>query len=164
MDLITPGIGLLFWMFLAFGTVLFILKKFAWKPILEALEERESSITTALSEARMARQEVSLLKVKNDELILEVQEERDAILKDARDTKSAMVADAKNRAKEEADRMIQQAREEILSEKNAAIADIKGQVALLSLEIAEKILKSELSEEKKQKALIDSLLDEIKLN
>ena len=151
-------------MFLAFGTVLFILKKFAWKPILEALEERESSITTALSEARMARQEVSLLKVKNDELILEVQEERDAILKDARDTKSAMVADAKNRAKEEADRMIQQAREEILSEKNAAIADIKGQVALLSLEIAEKILKSELSEEKKQKALIDSLLDEIKLN
>lgn len=151
-------------MFLAFSVVLIILKKFAWKPILNALEERESSITNALSEARMARQEVSLLKVKNDELIHEVQEERDAILKEARDTKSTMVAEAKNRAKEEADRMIRQAREEILSEKNAAMAEIRSQVATLSIEIAEKILKSELSEEKKQKALIDNLLDEVKLN
>jgi len=164
MDLITPGIGLLFWMFLAFSVVLFILKKFAWKPILEALEERESSISTALSEARLAREEVSLLKVKNDELIHEVQEERDTILKEARATKSAMVAEAKDRAREEADRMIAQAREEIQSEKNAAMADIRGQVAALSIEIAEKILKSELSEEKKQKALISNLLDEIKLN
>ena len=164
MDLITPGIGLLFWMFLASSIVLIILRKYAWKPILAALEERESSITNALSEARTARQEVKLLKVKNDELIHEVQEERDAILKDARDTKSAMVADAKNRAKEEADRMISQAREEILSEKNAAISEIRGQVASLSIEIAEKIMRSELSEEKKQKALIDNLLDEVKLN
>ena len=151
-------------MFLAFSVVLVILKKFAWKPILEALEEREKSITTALSEARMARQEVSLLKVKNEELIHEVQEERDVILKEARDAKSTMISDAKNRAKEEADRMIRQAREEILSEKNAAIAEIRGQVASLSIDIAEKILKSELSEEKKQKALIDNLIDEIELN
>jgi len=164
MGLITPGIGLLFWMFVAFTAVLFILRKFAWKPILQALKERETSITTALSEARMAREEVSLLKVKNNELIHEVQEERDAILKEARDTKSAIVADAKNRAKEEADRMIKQAREEILSEKNAAMSEIRSHVASLSIEIAEKILKSELSEEKKQKALIDSLIDEIKLN
>jgi len=164
MGLITPGIGLLFWMFLAFTAVLFILRKFAWKPILQALKERETSITTALSEARMAREEVSLLKVKNNELIHEVQEERDAILKEARDTKSAIVADAKNRAKEEADRMIKQAREEILSEKNAAMSEIRSHVASLSIEIAEKILKSELSEEKKQKALIDNLIDEIKLN
>jgi F-type H+-transporting ATPase subunit b len=164
MELITPGIGLLFWMFLAFTAVLIILRKFAWRPILQALKERETSITTALSEARMAREEVSLLKVKNDELIHEVQEERDAILKEARDTKSAIVADAKNMAKEEADKMIQQAREEILSEKHAAMSDIRSQVASLSIEIAEKILKSELSEEKKQKALIDNLLDEIKLN
>jgi F-type H+-transporting ATPase subunit b len=112
----------------------------------------------------MAREEVSLLKVKNNELIHEVQEERDAILKEARDTKSTIVADAKNRAKEEADRMIKQAREEILSEKNAAMSEIKSHVASLSIEIAEKILKSELSEEKKQKALIDNLIDEIKLN
>ncbi|MBL4578014.1 MAG: F0F1 ATP synthase subunit B [Flavobacteriales bacterium] len=164
MDLITPGIGLIFWMFLAFSVVLIILRKYAWKPILGALEERETSINNALSEARTARQEVSLLKVKNEELIHEVQVERDAILKEARDTRSTMVADAKNRAKEEADRMIRQAREEILGEKNAAIADIRGQVASLSIEIAEKILKSELSEEKKQKALIDNLLDEIELN
>lgn len=164
MGLITPGIGLLFWMFVAFTAVLFILRKFAWKPILEALKERETSITTALSEARMAREEVSLLKVKNNELIHEVQEERDAILKEARDTKSAIVADAKNRAKEEADRMIKQAREEILSEKNAAMSEIRSHVASLSIEIAEKILKSELSEEKKQKALIYNLIDAIKLN
>ena len=164
MGLITPGIGLLFWMFVAFTAVLFILRKFAWKPILQALKERETSITTALSEARMAREEVSLLKVKNNELIHEVQEERDAILKEARDTKTAIVADAKNRAKEEADRMIKQAREEILSEKNAAMSEIRSHVASLSIEIAEKILKSELSEEKKQKALIDNLIDEIKLN
>ena len=164
MGLITPGIGLLFWMFVAFTAVLFILRKFAWKPILKALKERETSITTALSEARMAREEVSLLKVKNNELIHEVQEERDAILKEARDAKSAIVADAKNRAKEEADRMIKQAREEILSEKNAAMSEIRSHVASLSIEIAEKILKSELSEEKKQKALIDNLIDEIKLN
>jgi len=164
MGLITPGIGLLFWMFVAFTAVLFILRKFAWKPILQALKERETSITTALSEARMAREEVSLLKVKNNELIHEVQEERDAILKEARDTKSAIVADAKNRAKEEADRMIKQAREEILSEKNAAMSEIRSHVASLSIEIAEKILKSELSEEKKQKALIYNLIDAIKLN
>ena len=164
MGLITPGIGLIFWMLLAFSVVLIILKKYAWKPILEALEERESNITKALSEAKLARQEVSLLKVKNDELIHEVQEERDAILKEARDTTSAMVAKAKNRAKEEADRMISQAREEILSEKNAALSEIRGQVASLSIEIAEKILRSELSEEKKQKALIANLLDEVKLN
>lgn len=151
-------------MFFAFSVVLIILRKYAWKPILGALEERETSINNALSEARTARQEVSLLKVKNEELIHEVQVERDAILKEARDTRSTMVADAKNRAKEEADRMIRQAREEILGEKNAAIADIRGQVASLSIEIAEKILKSELSEEKKQKALIDNLLDEIELN
>ena len=151
-------------MFLAFSVVLVILRKYAWKPILGALEERETSINNALSEARTARQEVSLLKVKNEELIHEVQVERDAILKEARDTRSVMVADAKNRAKEEADRMIRQAREEILGEKNAAIADIRGQVASLSIDIAEKILKSELSEEKKQKALIDNLLDEIELN
>jgi len=124
MGLITPGIGLLFWMLFAFSIVLFILKKFAWKPILAALEERESSITTALSEAKLAREEVSLLKVKNDELIHEVQEERDTILKEARDTRSAMVSEAKDRAKEEADRMISQAREEIRSEKNAAMAEI----------------------------------------
>ena len=151
-------------MFVAFTAVLFILRKFAWKPILQALKERETSITTALSEARMAREEVSLLKVKNNELIHEVQEERDAILKEARDTKSAIVADAKNRAKEEADRMIKQAREEILSEKNAAMSEIRSHVASLSIEIAEKILKSELSEEKKQKALIYNLIDAIKLN
>ena len=164
MDLVTPGIGLLFWMILSFGIVLFLLRKFAWKPILGALHEREESIDTALSQARNAREEFALLKVKNEEFLKEVQEERDEILKEARDTKSTIVADARNRAKEEADRMIQQAREEINSEKHAAMAEIKSQVASLSIQIAEKILRSELSEEKKQKALIDNLIQEVKLN
>ena len=164
MDLVTPDIGLLFWMLISFSIVLFLLRKFAWKPILSALHEREESIDTALSQARNAREEFALLKVKNEEFLKEVQEERDEILKEARDTKTTIVADAKNRAKEEADRMIKQAREEINSEKHAAMAEIKTQVASLSIQIAEKILRSELSEEKKQKALIDNLLDEVKLN
>ncbi len=164
MELVQPAIGLVFWMTISFLLVLFILKKFAWKPILNSLKEREGSIKEALSEARHAREEVALLKVKNKEIIKEVQDERDIILKEARDTKVSIVAEAKEKAKEEADRMLKAAREDIRNEKNAALTEIKNQVASLSIEIAEKILKTELSEDKKQKAVIDNLLDEIKLN
>ena len=164
MELITPGIGLLFWMLLSFSIVLVILKKFAWKPILGALKDREESIENALNEARKAREDVALLKVKNKGLITEVQQERDDILKEARRAKSSIVSEAKETAKQEADRMLKAAREDIQNEKNAAIAEIKNQVASLSIEIAEKILKTELSEEKKQKAVIDNLIDEIKFN
>ncbi|HIA35560.1 MAG TPA: ATP synthase F0 subunit B [Flavobacteriales bacterium] len=164
MELVQPAIGLVFWMTVSFLLVLVILKKFAWKPILNSLKEREDSIKEALSEARHAREEVALLKVKNKEIIKEVQEERDIILKEARDTKVGIVTEAKERAKEEADRMLKAAREDIQNEKNAALTEIKNQVASLSIEIAEKILKTELSEDRKQKAVIDNLIDEIKLN
>jgi len=164
MELVQPAIGLVFWMSVSFLLVLFILKKFAWKPILDSLKDREGSIKTALSEARKAREDVALLKVKNKDLIREVQEERDQILKEARDTKLSIVAEAKEKAKDEADRLLKSARIDILNEKNAAIAEIKNQVAFLSIEIAEKILKTELSEDKKQKAVVDNLIDEIKLN
>jgi F-type H+-transporting ATPase subunit b len=164
MDLITPDIGLLFWMLISFSIVLVILKKFAWKPILGALKEREDSIENSLSEARKAREEMALLKRQNEDLLKEAQHERDNMLKEARDTKSSIISEAKNKAKEEADKVLQQAREEITSEKKAAIDEIKSQVASLSIEIAERILKTELGEDKKQKVLIDNLLEEIKLN
>jgi len=164
MDLITPDIGLLFWMLVSFTIVLVLLKKLAWKPILEALNEREKSIKISLGEAKKAREEFAILKTQNEDVLKETHHERDQILKEARDAKDAMISEAKIKAKEEADKVIQQAREEINNEKKAAVAEIKNQVATLSIEIAEKILKSELSEEKKQKALIDNLLGEIRLN
>ena len=164
MDLITPDIGLLAWMLLSFSIVLLILKKFAWKPILSALKEREEFIENSLTEARRAKEEMALLKHQNEDLMKDAQVERENIMKEARDMKNQIVADAKEKAKETGDKLIQQAREEIQSEKKAAVSEIKGQVASLSIEIAERILKTELAEDKKQKVLVDNLLDEIKLN
>jgi len=164
MDLITPDIGLLAWMLLSFSIVLLILKKFAWKPILSALKEREEFIENSLTEARRAKEEMALLKHQNEDLMKDAQVERENIMKEARDMKNQIIADAKEKAKETGDKLIQQAREEIQSEKKAAVSEIKGQVASLSIEIAERILKTELAEDKKQKVLIDNLLEEIKLN
>ena len=164
MDLITPDIGLLFWMLVSFTTVLVILKKLAWKPILDALKEREQSIKISLGDAKKAREEMVILKTKNEEILKETHSERDQILKEARDIKNNMISEAKAKAKEEADKVLHQAREEINNEKKAAIAEIKSQVASLSIEIAEKILKTELSEDNKQKALINNLLDDVQLN
>ena len=164
MDLITPDIGLLAWMLLSFSIVLIILKKFAWKPILSALKEREEFIENSLTEARRAKEEMALLKHQNEDLMKDAQVERENILKEARDMKNQIIADAKDKAKETGNKLIQQAREEIQSEKKAAVSEIKGQVASLSIEIAERILKTELAEDKKQKVLIDNLLEEVKLN
>ena len=164
MDIIKPAFGLIFWMTISFLIVLFILKKYAWKPILNALKEREDSIDEALTEAKKAREEVASLKADNDILINEARAERDKILKEAKESKSMMIAEAKRLAKEEAEKVTKSAREAIQNEKKTAIAEIKNQVAVLSIEIAEKILKSELSEDKKQKSLINNLLEEIKLN
>lgn len=164
MDLITPDIGLLAWMLITFSIVLIILKKFAWKPILGALKEREQFIENSLTEARRAKEEMALLKHQNEDLMKDAQIERDKILKEARDMKNQIIAEAREKAKESGDKLIQQAREEIQSEKKAAVSEIKGQVASLSIEIAERILKTELAEDKKQKVLIENLLEEVKLN
>ncbi|MFH1322021.1 MAG: F0F1 ATP synthase subunit B [Bacteroidota bacterium] len=164
MELIKPDIGLIFWMALSFLIVLFLLKKFAWKPILCAIKEREDSIEDALNKAEKAREKIATLKVQNIELINQAKEEREKILKEARGIKNVILAEAKDKAKEETEKALRLAREAINNEKKAAIAEIKDKVAGLSIQIAEKILKAELSEENKNKEFINNLLKEIKLN
>lgn len=164
MSLITPDIGLLFWMFVSFGIVLFILKKFAWKPILDSVKEREDSIEEALAQAGKAKEELEKLQANNEDLLKQAREERDLLIKEAREAKDTMISEAKGKAKEEADKILVSARETIESEKIAAVADLKSQVAVLSIEIAEKILRDELSAEDKQKKLVNNLLEDVNLN
>ena len=164
MDLIKPELGLLFWMVVSFLIVFFLLKKFAWTPILQMLKERETSIETALQSAEKAKLEMARLQANNEQLIQEAKAERDAILKAARDAKELMISEAKTKATEEADRLIKIARENINNEKMAAIADLKNQVANLSVEIAEKLIKAELANKESQKDLINRYLEEAKLN
>lgn len=164
MELVKPAIGLIFWMTLTFVIVLFLLKKFAWKPILNIIKEREISITQALESAEQAKREMKNLKAGNEKLLQEARLERDKILKEATEIRETMLNEAKTKAKQEAEKIIVSARETINNEKNAAIAELKNQVASLSIEIAEKILKSELSSEDKQKTLVSNLLQDVKLN
>ena len=164
MDLITPEIGLIFWTTLTFGLLLFVLRKFAWKPILKSVNDREGSIRSALAEAENARKEMQNLQADNDRILKEARAEREAMLKDARDMKNKIVADAKEAAQVEADKMVKQAQATIESEKKAALADIKAQVANLSVDIAEKVIKEELSDKNKQLKLVADMLGDIKLN
>jgi F-type H+-transporting ATPase subunit b len=164
MELVKPAIGLLFWMVVSFGIVLFILKKFAWKPILNMIKERETSIESALNAAEKAKLEMTSLKSSNEKLLAEARIERDNILKEAREIKDSIVNEAKTKAKQEADKIVTAARENIQNEKMAAITELKNQVATLSIDIAEKILKTELSSDEKQKSLVKNLLEGIKLN
>lgn len=164
MELIMPNSGTIFWMFIAFGVVLFILKKFAWKPILNALKERENSISAALNSAEEAKQEVAGLKANNEKIIAEARREREAILKEAKDLKDMIVAEAKDKAAEEAQKTIDRARQQIEAEKMIAINDIKKQVAKISVNIAEKIIRKELSNKDEQQKMVDGLIKEIKLN
>lgn len=164
MKLVMPDPGLLIYMSITFLLVLFLLKKFAWKPILKMIKDREESIETALKSAEKAKAEMQELQAGNERILKEARNERDAMLKEARDMKDKIVTDAKVIAKTEADKMIAAARETINNEKMAAITELKNQVALLSVEVAEKILRRELAAENKQKELIGDLLKETKLN
>lgn len=164
MELVTPEFGTVFWMLLSFLMILFILKKFAWKPILTALKEREASIDNALKSADKAREEMEQLKADNEKIIKEAKNERDNLLKDARLVKDMIISEAKEKASTETEKIIEDARAKIKSEKNAALDEIKNQIAIFSIEIAEKILKKKLESTKDQKDLISDLLDEIKLN
>jgi F-type H+-transporting ATPase subunit b len=164
MGLVTPGLGLVFWTTLSFLIVLFMLKKMAWKPILKALKEREESISEALKAADKAKFEMNELKAGNKKLLNEARVERETMLKEAREAKNKIVAEAKEIARLEANKMIQSAQATIENEKKAAINELKNQVATLSLEIAEKILKSELSDSKKQDDLVKSSIDAFKMN
>ena len=164
MGLVTPGIGLIFWTTLSFLVVLFLLKKMAWKPILTALKEREESITKALAQADKAKFEMAELKAGNKKLVNEARSERELMLKEARETKNKLIADAKEMATKEANTIIKSAHETINTEKEAAIAELKNQVAQLSIDIAEKILKSELKDASKHDELVKNSISEFKLN
>jgi F-type H+-transporting ATPase subunit b len=164
MDLITPGTGLIFWQLFGFLGLLFILIKFAWKPMLAALDERESSIENALKSAETARNEMANLKAENEKLLTEARLERDIILKKAQDASVKMIDEAKEDAIKAGAQMIANAKAVIETEKKAALADIKTQVASLSLEITEKLLRKNLSDDKAQKELVDGFLNELKLN
>jgi len=164
MQLINPGFGLIFWMTLAFLIVLFVLTKFAWKPILASLKERENSIEDALQAAEEAKKEMAALKAKNEELLKEAREERDAMLSDARKIKEQIIGEARKKANKETSIIIENAREQINSEKQAALIELKNLIATYSIEIAEKVLKQELSDSKKQQAYVNKLLKETNLN
>lgn len=164
MELVKPEIGLIFWMSITFIVVLLLLRKFAWTPILNMIKEREASIENALNSAELAKKEMASLKSSNEKLLAEARIERDNILKEAREIKDSIVNEAKTKAKQEADKIVTSARENIQNEKMAAITELKNQVATLSIDIAEKILKTELSSDDKQKALVKNLLEGIKLN
>lgn len=164
MELVKPAFGLVFWMCVSFGIIFFILKKFAWKPILKALHDREESIQNALDSADKAKEEMKALQANNEKILQEARAERDALMKEAREIKESIIAEAKEKAKTEAEKMTAIARQNIQNEKMAAITELKNQVATLSLEIAEKILKEELSSTDKQKTLVKALLDDVNLN
>ena len=164
MELIQPGIGLIFWMTISFGLVVFLLGKYAWKPILKSLKEREDSIDQALHAADKAREEMKQLQVDNEKLIREAKNDRDAILNEARKIREKMIEDARTKANEEAQRIVDNALERIENEKMAAITELKNQIALLSIEIAEKLIREELSHDKKQEDLIRKMLDDVKSN
>ena len=163
MGFVTPDYGTIFWMLIIFGIVLFILKKFAWTPILNALKEREQSISDALNSAENARREVAGLKASNDLILAEARKEKDQILKEAREIKDKIVADARSQAQVEAQKGIENARLQINAEKTAAINDIKKQVAELSVSIAEKIIRKQLENSKDQQILVEDLLKDLKL-
>ena len=156
--------GLFFWQIILFLLLLVLLKKFAWKPILDALNDREEGIQNALDEADKARQEMADLQSSNEQILKEAREERDALLKDARDIKNNMLSEAKDEAKKQAGKIIEQAKATIETEKQAAITDLKNQVAELSIGIAEKMIREELSNKNKQIKLIEKMLDDTTLN
>lgn len=158
------SIGLFFWQTVLFLALLFLLRKFAWKPILNAVNEREEGIKDALDSAEKARREMENLQADNQKLIKEARAEREAMLKEAREIKNKMIEDAKNEAKTEASILIAQAQASIETEKKAAIAELKSQVANLSIDIAEKVVREELSNKDKQLQLVESMLGEATLN
>ena len=155
--------GLFFWQLLIFIFLVLLLKKFAWKPILDTVNERESSIKDAMSEADKARNEMAAIQESNQKVLKEARAEREALLKDARNTRAEIIAQAKTDAKTEANKIISQAQEAIQNEKRAAVNELKNQVAQISLEIAEKVIDTELANKDKQSQLVDKLLNDSSL-
>ncbi len=158
------SLGLFFWQSLLFVGLVLLLKKFAWKPILEAVNDREEGIKNALESAEAAKKEMQSLNADNERILKEARSERDLLLKDAREIKEKIISDSKEEAQEQASSIIESAKAAIEVEKQAAISDLKTQVAHLSIEIAEKVIKQELSSKDDQLALVDKMIGEVTLN
>jgi ATP synthase F0, B subunit len=156
--------SLLFWNTITFLILLFLLSKYAWKPIMKSVKEREASINSALEAAEEAKKEMQNLKANNERLLAEARVERDLMLKEAREMKDKIVAEAKEEAQREGDKLIKQAKELIDSEKKVALAQLKDQIAALSIEMAQKIMINELVDTKKQTVLINNYLKDVTLN
>jgi F-type H+-transporting ATPase subunit b len=163
MELVTPELGLVFWTTVSFLILFFLLAKFAWKPIIGAIDERERFIESALLKAEAAKEEMSRLTNENEALLKQARVERDAILAEAKKVKDQIISDAKEAAHTEGARQIELARIEINNQKAIAMADVKNQVASLSLEIAEKVLRKQFEDQQKQDELVSQLLKEVKL-
>ena len=164
MELLTPGTGLLFWQAVVFLALFLFLAKFAWKPILGSLKEREESIQQALASAEKAKEEMARLQAGNEQLLREAREERDKIVRDARDAANRLIDQAQTEARKAADRMIEDAKAVINTEKQAALRDVKSQVAMFSLQIAEKLIRKNLSSDPAQKEMVEAYLKDLKLN
>ena len=164
MDLITPEIGLFFWQTIVFLVLLFLMAKFAWKPILSSIRNREQSINDALASAENARKEMQNLQSDNEQLMKEARAERDAILREARELKEKVITDASDEAKVKADKIVADAKRSIELEKQSAMAELKNHVAELSVEIAEKIVRKELSDKNEQHQMIEKMIGDAKLN
>ncbi len=164
MNLLTPDLGLFIWNLLAFLVVFWLLAKFAWKPILKSLKERETGIADALATAERVKLEMAQLKSENETLLAKAREERNQMLKEAKDTKDKIIADAKEAARTEASRIITDAHTSIEQQKNAALTEVKNQVGNLVIEVAEKVLRRELANKAEQENYIKQLANEVKLN
>lgn len=164
MSLLTPHLGFFFWTLVAFIVVLLLLKKFAWKPIIKSLNERESNIANSIATAERVKQEMAQMQSENEALLARAREERGQLLKEARDTKDKIINEAKEQAKVEASKIIAEAQVAINAQKMAALTDVKNQVGKLVIEVSEKVLRRELSSKEAQEAHIRSLIDEVKLN
>ena len=161
MQLVTPAIGLVFWMLVTFSILLFILKKFAWKPILESIKNREESINDALNQAENARGEMARLQGENEQLLVEARQERDAMLKEAKEMKEKIVGEAKSAADEEAKKLIARAQDEIQKQKSAAMDELKKEIASFSVQIAEKLVTDKLENNDAQQKLIANHLNDL---
>lgn len=164
MDLLIPGEGLIIWQLIVFVLLFFLLSKLAWKPIINSLKERERSIQDALDTAEKARAEMSQLRADNEKLLKEAREERDRILREAREVSNRLKEEAQVEAKKSADKIIEDARAAINIEKQAALKEVRVQVSVFALDIAEKLMKKNLSNDKSQKDLVESYVKDLKTN
>ncbi len=164
MELLLPGFGLIVWTLLAFIIVFIILKKFAWKPILESLKERETGIANSIASAESMKVEMAAMKNENEAVLAQAREERARIVKEAKEASDKMIAEAKEKARVEFDRIVAEAQSAIVQQKNAALTDVKNLVGNLVIEVSEKVLRRELSDKTEQEIYIKELAEGVKLN